>query len=232
MTEKKRIRAVAIDGPAGAGKSTIAKAVSRALGWVYVDTGAMFRSMALFLLNRNISEWEQAEVSRAVADANVVLSFADGEQHIILNGEDVSDRIRDERVGNAASRISIYPEVREAVMKLEQNAAEKGPVVMDGRDIGTVVLPFADTKIFLTASAEVRAKRRAEELRSKGEHCETEDILRDIRERDERDRSRETAPLRQAEDAVLIDSSELTVDEVVRRILALVRERESKETLR
>lgn len=221
-----KMRALAIDGPAGAGKSTIARAVSRELGWIYVDTGAVFRALALFLLRGDIPAERESEVAEALEGAEVSLSFSGGEQRVFLNGEDISEKIREERVGELASAVSAYPAVRGKVLALERKIAAASPVVMDGRDIGTVVLPDADTKVYLTASPEIRAERRWRELCGRGEACSREDILRGIRERDERDSSRSAAPLRQADDAVRVDSSELSEEQVRELILRLVREKE------
>ena len=222
---KKKIRALAIDGPAGAGKSTIAKAVSRELGWIYVDTGAMFRAVALFLLREGVKADDKEAVRRAVPSAEVTIRYENGEQQVLLNGENVSGMIRTEEVGNMASACSVYPEVRERLLELQRSLAEREPVVMDGRDIGTVVLPDAETKVFLTASVRVRAMRRYKELSEKGVVCDLKEIEKDIEERDYRDTHRETAPLARAEDAVLVDSSDMTAREVTDRLLSLVREK-------
>ena len=222
---KKKIRALAIDGPAGAGKSTIAKAVSRELGWIYVDTGAMFRAVALFLLREGVKADDKEAVRRAVPGAEVTIRYENGEQQVLLNGENVSGMIRTEEVGNMASACSVYPEVRERLLELQRSLAEREPVVMDGRDIGTVVLPDAETKVFLTASVRVRAMRRYKELSEKGVVCDLKEIEKDIEERDYRDTHRETAPLARAEDAVLVDSSDMTAREVTDRLLSLVREK-------
>lgn len=218
-----KIRALAIDGPAGAGKSTIAKAVSRELNWIYVDTGAMFRAIALFLTERGTDTDSEEAVAAALDGADIALRHENGEQRIFLNGRDVSAEIREEAVGNMASRVSVYPAVRNKLLLLQRQLAAAQPVVMDGRDIGTVVLPNADTKIYLTASAEVRAKRRLRELLLKGQSAELAEVQRDIEARDYRDMHRETAPLRQAEDAVLLDSSDMSAAEVQQKILSIVR---------
>ncbi|PSL09582.1 cytidylate kinase [Fusobacterium naviforme] len=218
-----KIRALAIDGPAGAGKSTIAKAVSRELNWIYVDTGAMFRAIALFLTERGTDTDSEEAVAAALDGVDIALRHENGEQRIFLNGRDVSAEIREEAVGNMASRVSVYPAVRNKLLLLQRQLAAAQPVVMDGRDIGTVVLPNADTKIYLTASAEVRAKRRLRELLLKGQSAELAEVQRDIEARDYRDMHRETAPLRQAEDAVLLDSSDMSAAEVQQKILSIVR---------
>lgn len=211
---------IAIDGPAGAGKSTIAKLVAKELGYIYVDTGAMYRGMAIYFLKQNIPSGDRAKIAETCKDANVSIGYENGVQQIYLNGENVTTMLREEAVGNMASISSAVPEVREQLLSLQRNLAEKENVVMDGRDIGTNILPNADTKIYLTASVETRAKRRFLELQEKGVDCNIEAIAQDIAERDSRDMNREIAPLRQAEDAVLIDSSDMTIEEVVQAILS------------
>lgn len=218
-----KLKAVAIDGPAGAGKSTIAKAVSRELGWVYVDTGAMYRAMAVYFLRKGIDAKDAEKITEAAADAFVTLDYADGVQQVFLNGENVTGILRTEEVGNMASASSVYPAVRAKLVELQRKLAETRPVVMDGRDIGTVVLPDASSKIYLTASVEVRAQRRYKELEEKGIKADIAEIARDIEERDYRDMHRETSPLMQAEDAVLVDSSFMSIDEVIRTIIGIVR---------
>ena len=218
-----KLKAVAIDGPAGAGKSTIAKAVSRELGWIYVDTGAMYRAMAVFFLRKGIDPKNAEEISKAAADAFVTLDYADGVQQVFLNGENVTGELRTEATGNMASASSVYPAVRTKLVELQRKLAESRPVVMDGRDIGTVVLPDAETKIYLTASVEVRAERRFKELEEKGLKADLAEIAKDIAERDYRDMHRETSPLKEAEDAVLVDTSDMTIPEVIERILGIVR---------
>ena len=210
---------IAIDGPAGAGKSTIAKRVAKRLGFVYVDTGAMYRAMALYFLRRGISPEDEEAVSQAAREAGITIRYEDGAQQVILNGENVSGLIRTEQVGKIASATSIYPAVRAHLLNLQRGLAAQTDVIMDGRDIGTCILPDADTKIFLTADPKVRALRRYKELTEKGEMCNLQEIEQDIIERDQRDMTRETAPLKQAEDAVLVDGSELTIDQVVERII-------------
>ena len=221
-----KLKAVAIDGPAGAGKSTIAKAVSRELGWIYVDTGAMYRAMAVYFLRKGIDPKNAEEISAAAADAFVTLDYADGVQQVFLNGENVTGELRTEATGNMASASSVYPAVRTKLVELQRKLAESRPVVMDGRDIGTVVLPDAETKIYLTASVEVRAERRFKELEEKGLKADLVEIAKDIAERDHRDMHRETSPLKQAEDAVLVDTSDMTIPEVIERILGIVRGKE------
>lgn len=210
---------VAIDGPAGAGKSTIAKAIAAKMGYVYVDTGAMYRAMALYFLRAGIASNDEEKISSAVDDISVSIKYEDGAQHVILNGEDVTGLIRTEEVGNMASASSVYAPVRSKLVALQQELAKTTDVIMDGRDIGTVVLPNADVKIFLTASVECRAKRRFDELVAKGMEADFDKIAKDIEERDYRDSHREISPLKQAEDAILVDSSDMTVDEVVNTII-------------
>lgn len=212
---------VAIDGPAGAGKSTIAKLVAKEKGYIYVDTGAMYRGLAIHFLDKGIEPRETDKVIEACKDAEVTIAYEDGVQHVYLNGNDISSRLRNEEVGNMASVTSAIPEVRKKLLELQQNLAKTQDVIMDGRDIGTCVLPGADVKIYLTASVETRAKRRYDELKEKGEDCNLEEIAHDIEERDHRDMTREIAPLKQAEDAVLVDSSDMSIDEVVEKILSL-----------
>ena len=223
-----KIKALAIDGPAGAGKSTIARAVSHKLGCIYVDTGSLFRAAALSLLEQGISPEDSAAVSKAAPNLRLDLCIADGVQHVFVDGRDVSAEIRREEIGKAASAFAREDAVRQRVLVIEREIAAREPVVMDGRDIGTVVLPNALAKVFLTASVEVRAKRRTAELREKGIEANFEEVKRDIAARDEQDKNRAVAPLRQAEDALLLDSSELGIAEVQQRILALVREKEAE----
>lgn len=211
---------IAIDGPAGAGKSTIAKLVAKELGYIYVDTGAMYRGMAIYFLEQKIDPEDTKRIAEASKDASVSIGYENGVQQIYLNGKNVTGMLREEAVGNMASRSSAVPAVRERLLSLQRELAEKEDVVMDGRDIGTNILPNAETKIYLTASVETRAKRRYLELQEKGNDCNLEEIAKDIEERDYRDMHREIAPLRQAVDAVLVDSSDMTIDEVVEAILA------------
>ena len=212
---------VAIDGPAGAGKSTIAKAVAAKKGYVYVDTGAMYRAMALYFIRAGISSDDEKSISDSVDDIVVSIKYENGAQHVILNDEDVTGLIRTEEVGNMASATSVYSAVRTKLVALQQELAKTTDVIMDGRDIGTVVLPNADVKVFLTASVECRAKRRFDELKAKGENPDFDKIAKDIEERDYRDSHREISPLKQAEDATLVDSSDMTIDEVVNAIINL-----------
>ena len=214
---------VAIDGPAGAGKSTIAKLVAKEKGYIYVDTGAMYRGLAIHFLDKGIQPQETEKVIEACKDAEVTIAYEDAVQHVYLNGKDISSRLRNEEVGNMASVTSAIPEVRKKLLELQQNLAKTQNVIMDGRDIGTCVLPHADVKVYLTASVETRAKRRYQELQEKGEDCNLEEIAHVIEERDRRDMTREIAPLKQAEDAVLVDSSDMTIAEVVKTIVDLCR---------
>ena len=212
---------VAIDGPAGAGKSTIAKAVAAKKGYVYVDTGAMYRAMALYFIRAGISSDDEKSISDSVDDIVLSIKYEDGAQHVILNDEDVTGLIRTEEVGNMASATSVYSAVRTKLVALQQELAKTTDVIMDGRDIGTVVLPNADVKVFLTASVKCRAKRRFDELKAKGENPDFDKIAKDIEERDYRDSHREISPLKQAEDATLVDSSDMSIDEVVNAIINL-----------
>lgn len=214
---------VAIDGPAGAGKSTIAKLVAEEKGFIYVDTGAMYRGLAIHFLDRGIRAEETDKVIEACKDADVKIRYEEGVQQVFLNGTNITGRLRDEAVGQMTSKCSVIPEVRAKLLDLQRDLARTQDVIMDGRDIGTCVLPDADVKVYLTASVETRAKRRYDELTAKGEACDLDEIARDIKERDERDMNRETAPLRQAEDAVLVDSSDMTIEEVVKEIAGLCR---------
>jgi cytidylate kinase len=212
---------IAIDGPAGAGKSTIAKAVAKKMQVIYVDTGAMYRAMALFMLREGVNPEDGDAVSAKCREADITIAYEEGTQVVYLNGENVTPYLRTEEVGNMASATSVQPAVREKLVELQQALAAKSDCIMDGRDIGTCVLPNAQVKIYLTASSEVRAKRRFDELAAKGESCDLAKIQADIEERDYRDMHREHSPLRQAQDAVLVDSSEMTVEEVIERILEL-----------
>ena len=214
---------VAIDGPAGAGKSTIAKRIARRLGYIYVDTGAMYRAMAYYLIQNQVDAADQEAIAAACQHADISICYQDGEQVVLLNGENVNAYLRTEAVGNMASVSSVVPEVRKKLVELQQKLARETDVVMDGRDIGTVVLPDADVKVYLTASVETRAKRRFLELQEKGEPADLAKIAADIEDRDYRDMHRDISPLRQAEDATLVDSSDMTIDQVVERILALCR---------
>ena len=206
---------IAIDGPAGAGKSTIAKRLAKKLGFIYVDTGAMYRAMAYYFLQHNIDAKDENAIAAACPDVDVTITYENGEQQVLLNGENVNGVIRNEEVGNMASSTSVYPVVRKKLVELQRQLAKSADVIMDGIDFGTCVLPDAQVKIYLTASSATRAKRRYDELTEKGVSCDLAEIEKDIIDRDYRDMHRETSPLRQAEDAVLVDSSEMNIDEVV-----------------
>ena len=214
---------IAIDGPAGAGKSTIAKLVAKEKGYIYVDTGAMYRGLAIHFLKKGIQPEEKEKIIDACKDAEVRIGYEDGAQQIYLNGENITAMLREEAVGNMASISSAVPEVRAKLLDLQRNLAKEKDVVMDGRDIGTHVLPNADVKIYLTASVECRANRRFKELTEKGIACDYDEIAKDIQERDTRDMNREIAPLKKADDAVLVDSSDMTIEEVVKAITGLCR---------
>lgn len=206
---------IAIDGPAGAGKSTIAKKLAQKLQYIYVDTGAMYRAMAIYFLDYGILPEDEASIRKVCENVRIRIEYEEGAQQVILNDENVTDRLRREEVGTMASKTSVYPEVRKKLVELQKELARVQNVIMDGRDIGTCVLPDATLKVYLTASVEARAKRRFDELKEKGETPDIQVIEADIRERDERDMNREVSPLRQAEDAVLVDSSNMTIEEVV-----------------
>ncbi|NLL01256.1 MAG: (d)CMP kinase [Clostridiales bacterium] len=214
---------IAIDGPAGAGKSTIAKKVAKHMNFIYVDTGAMYRALALYFIRNNIAATDKEKIENACNNADVTIEYKDGEQQVILNGENVSSLIRTEEVGNMASASSVYPAVRLKLVELQRSLAKKANVVMDGREIGTFVLPDADLKIYLTAGSMERARRRFLELKERGIEADINEIEKDIIERDSRDMNREFAPLKQAEDAILIDSSNLTIDEVAEKILNFIK---------
>lgn len=213
---------VAIDGPAGAGKSTIAKEIAKRLGYIYIDTGAMYRAMALHILRKDIPAEDGEAISRACEDADITIRYENGEQVVFLNGENVNGLIRTEEVGNMASASSVNGDVRKKLVSLQQKLAKTADVIMDGRDIGTCVLPDADIKIYLTAGSRVRARRRYDELKEKGLTCDLDTIEKDIIERDERDMNRELSPLKKADDAVLVDSSDLTAEEVTAKIIGMI----------
>lgn len=214
---------IAIDGPAGAGKSTIAKRVAKEKQFIYVDTGAMYRAMALYLIRKGIKKEDTDKISAACRDAKISIAYENGEQIVLLGEENVNGYIRTEEVGNMASISSANADVRVKLVELQQELARQNDVVMDGRDIGTKVLPNANVKIYLTASSKCRAKRRFDELTAKGEACDLAEIEKDIIKRDDRDMTRENSPLVQAEDAILVDSSTMTIDEVVACILDLTK---------
>ena len=217
---------IAIDGPAGAGKSTIAQMIAAELGWIYVDTGAMYRAMALYFDKIGTDVNDEAAIDREVDGAAVELAIESGTQVVRLNGEDVSKTIREQRIGELASWTSRYGSVRAKLTELQRVMAEEQPVIMDGRDIGTTVLPDAGLKIYLTASTAVRAKRRYDELVEKGvQDADLSEIEKEIAARDEQDMNREISPLRKADDAIEVDTSDMTIDEVVARVIALYHER-------
>ena len=213
---------IAIDGPAGAGKSTIAKMVSAEMGYIYVDTGALYRTVALYITENGIPD---EEIEKALENADVSLKFIDGAQRVFLGDRDVSDLIRTPEISMAASRTSAIPAVRAYLFETQQKIARENNVIMDGRDIGTVVLPNADVKIFLTASAEERANRRFKELSEKPDCPPYEEILEDIKKRDWQDMHRETAPLRQADDAILVDTTKLDLKQSADEIARIIREK-------
>ena len=217
---------IAIDGPAGAGKSSIARAAASQLGFIYVDTGALYRTVALGALKRGIQPEETDAIVALLPELDVGMEFVDGEQRVFLNGEDVSEAIRQPEVSAAASTVSAIPAVRQFLFDLQQNMAREHDVLMDGRDIGTVVLPDAQLKIFLTATPEERARRRYEQIKDTSD-VTYEEILRDINQRDYQDTHREIAPLKQAEDVVYLDTTDMSFDEVVETILSLTKERQA-----
>ncbi|MDO5477160.1 MAG: (d)CMP kinase [Eubacteriales bacterium] len=216
---------IAIDGPAGAGKSTIARRVAHELSYIYVDTGAMYRAMALYLHRNGIAAEDTDRIAAACDGAQISIEYRDGEQIVLLGGENVNPFLRTQEVSAMASKSSAVPQVRTRLVQLQQELAARQNVVMDGRDIGTVVLPEAQVKIYLTASVEVRARRRFLELQEKGESPVLEEIAAEIAERDHRDMTREVSPLKQADDAVLVDTSDMTIEEVSEQILRIVREK-------
>ena len=206
---------VAIDGPAGAGKSTIAKLISREMGYIYVDTGAMYRAMAVYFSKNKVNPEDESAINEAVKNVDIKIEYQNGEQQVILNGENVTGLLRTEETGNMASKTSKYKEVRSKLVELQRELAKTTDVVMDGRDIGTTVHPDAFVKIYLTASSDARAKRRYDELVAKGEQCDLSAIKEDIEKRDYQDMHREISPLKQAEDAVLLDTSDMNIEQVV-----------------
>ena len=219
---------IAIDGPAGAGKSTVAKRIAEEFGYLYVDTGAMYRAMALFFLQKGIDGRDEAAIEAACREVSVSLEYRDGAQQVLLNGENVTGRIRTEEVSRMASVTSVYRAVREKLVQQQRELARRRDVVMDGRDIGTAVLPDATLKVYLTASSRVRALRRFKELKERGEEVNLEAIEEEIIRRDERDMNRALSPLKRADDAVLLDSSEMTLEEVLREIEELVEDAGSR----
>lgn len=220
---------IAIDGPAGAGKSTIAKKVASTLGYIYVDTGALYRTVGLAVLRAGVSVKDAEQLKELLSDTSVDIKYIDGAQHVMLNGEDVSTLIRTPEVSMAASDVATVPIVREFLFSLQQSMAKKYNVVMDGRDIGTVVLPNAQVKIFLTASAEIRAKRRYDELIEKGQDVCFDDVYKDLKERDYQDANRAVAPLKQAPDGVLADTGELSLEQSVELVLSIIKNKIGEE---
>ena len=215
--------AIAIDGPSGAGKSSIAKALAKSLNIIYVDTGAIYRTVGLYVYRNGVESKDKEKIISMLPDISVKLAYIDGAQHIFLNGEDVSGLIRTETISRYASDVSAIPEVRAFLLSLQRDMAKKTSVIMDGRDIGTVVLPDAEVKIFMTASAEVRARRRYKELIEKGESVVYEDVLAAIITRDTNDSTRATAPLKAADDAVILDNSEINAEETLNRVIDIIR---------
>ncbi len=216
---------VAIDGPSGAGKSTVARAAAQKLGYIYVDTGALYRTVGLNAIRKGFATDNADEVMKSLEGITVELKFSDGAQRVVLNGEDVSDYIRTPEVSMAASNVSAVPGVRAFLFDLQRDIAKNNSCIMDGRDIGTVVLPDAEVKIFLTASAEIRAKRRYDELIAKGSDVEYKDVYEDLIKRDYNDSHRETAPLKPAEDSVFIDSSDFDFEQTVEKVISVIEEK-------
>lgn len=216
---------IAIDGPAATGKSTTAKRLAKRLSLIYIDTGAMYRAMGLYFIKNDISLYDEENINKVLDEVKIDIYYEDGEQQINLNGENVTKKIRTEEVSRYASVTSAYSKVRKKLVAIQKELAEKNSVIMDGRDIGTVVIPNAELKIFLTASPEERAKRRYEELIKKGEQVELEEVSKELKERDHRDSTRENSPLKQASDAILIDTTNMSVDEVVNKIEELYNEK-------
>jgi len=215
---------IAIDGPAGAGKSTIAKRIAKQKGYIYVDTGAMYRAMALFLIRENITADESEKISAKCKEADISIEYRDGEQIVLLNGENVNGLIRTEEVGNMASASSVNGDVRKKLVELQQKLAATTDVVMDGRDIGTCVLPNANLKIYLTASSKVRAERRYKELLEKGQETTYDEVLADMKLRDENDSNRAYAPLKVADDAIIVDTTDLTIEQSLEKVISVITE--------
>ncbi len=219
------IYSVAIDGPAGAGKSTIARGLASKLGFTYVDTGAMYRAIAFWSLSQEIKLQNEEEIAKNIDSINISIDYKNGVQQLFLNGENITNKLREEEVGKAASIVSKYASVRDKLVEFQQKIAQEKSVIMDGRDIGTKVLPNASLKVFMTADAQVRAKRRFDELCLKDDDCDYNTILKDIQDRDYADENREISPLKAAKDAVIIDTSYLTVEEVIEKIFTLFNEK-------
>lgn len=218
---------VAIDGPAGAGKSTIAKMLSKEMNYIYVDTGAMYRAMAVYFSQNGVNPDNEEMINEAVKNVDIAIEYKDGAQQVILNGVNVTSLLRTEETGKMASKTSKYAAVRSKLVELQRNLAKSTDVLMDGRDIGTTVLPDAFVKIYLTASTEARAKRRYDELVEKGEKCDYEEIKKDIENRDYQDMHREISPLRKADDAVLVDTSDMGIEEVINTIKKIIEDKKS-----
>ena len=216
---------IAIDGPGGAGKSTISKAVAAKLGIVYVDTGALYRTVGFYVRSKNLDPKDREAVSACLPQISIEVRYVDGAQHVFLNDEDLGDRIRTPEMSMYASAVSAIPEVRAFLLETQKDIARKNSVIMDGRDIGTVILPNADVKIFLTASAECRAKRRYDELIAKGQTVSYEDVLREMNERETQDSTREIAPATAAADAVVLDNTGMSFEESVAAVIAMVRKK-------
>ena len=214
---------IAIDGPSGAGKSRLSKAIAKRLGIVYVDTGALYRTVGYFVRSRGIAREDRAGIVSCLPHINIEVRYENGAQHVYLNGEDLGDRIREPEISMYASAVSAVPAVREFLLDTQRRIAETNSVIMDGRDIGTVILPHADVKIFLTASIEARAMRRTKELAEKGIDARFEDVLREMRQRDDNDRNRAVAPAVAAPDAIPMDNSEMTVEECTAAVIALAK---------
>ena len=214
---------IAIDGPSGSGKSTIAKLVAQALNYIYIDTGAMYRAIAFNCINLNINLEDESDVISSLKSATINVDYINGEQYIYLNNKDISNDIRGTQIAQVTSKIATIREVRKKLVQMQQNLAQGKDIVMDGRDIGTIVLPYANLKIFLTASVEARATRRQKELMEKGEIVSVDCVIREFKERDERDINRQVNPLKQADDAILIDTTYMNIEEVVTQIVSEVK---------
>ena len=218
---------IAIDGPAGAGKSTIAKLLAAKMNYIYVDTGAMYRAMAVYFRQNHVNPDDEREINAAVSNVDITIEYMDGVQQVILNGDNVTGLLRTEETGKMASKTSKYAAVRSKLVDLQRKLAKTTDVIMDGRDIGTTVLPDAFVKIYLTASTQARAKRRFDELTQKGEQCNLEEIAADIESRDYADMHREISPLKQAEDAILVDTSDMNIEEVVAKLTQIIEEKKA-----
>ena len=218
---------IAIDGPAGAGKSTIAKLLAAKMNYIYVDTGAMYRAMAVYFTQNHVYPDDEREINAAVSNVDITIEYMDGVQQVILNGDNVTGLLRTEETGKMASKTSKYAAVRSKLVDLQRKLAKTTDVIMDGRDIGTTVLPDAFVKIYLTASTQARAKRRFDELTQKGEQCNLEEIAADIESRDYADMHREISPLKQAEDAILVDTSDMNIEEVVAKLTQIIEEKKA-----